>query len=402
MSMNTGVSGLNAANENLNAISNNIANANTVGYKSMDVQFADVYSSATGTGGVYVSSVDTNFAGGDLLYTSSATDLAIEGGGFFVMEDASGQQYYTRAGNFSTDKDGFLVNNQGQKLMGFAVDGNGNVIEGQLVELSVNTADLGASASGSVNLTANLDARAESPEEPFNPEDPSSYNSTTTTTVFDSLGNEHQLTAYYIKSEEDGEWTVRYQANGEDVTNPDGSVFEEELLFDEDGQLSGNGVVELPTINFENGSAPLSLNMDISGFSQYGSDFSVSTNSQNGYGAGSFLGVSISDEGAIVATYSNGQSQVQGYVALADFPNTSGLDTAGNTSWSETSKSGTPLIGLPGSGTLGTLTDSALENSNVNLSSELVDMIVAQSAYQANTKTISTANENTSYLLNTF
>ena len=390
MSMNTGVSGLNAASESLNAISNNIANANTTGYKSMNVQFADVYSSATGSGGVYVAAVETSFAQGDLLYTTSATDLAIEGGGFFVMEDASGQQHYTRAGNFSTDKDGFLVNNQGQRLMGFAVDDNGNVIEGQLTELSINTADQGAKASERVDLTVNLDARAEVPEGEFDPEDPSTYNSTTTTTIYDSLGNEQQLTAYYIKGE-DGDWTVRYQLDGEDVMDGE-EPFADIMKFDEDGQLTSADTITLPS----------GLAVNVSGFSQYASDFSVATNSQDGHAPGSFLGITISDEGAIVATYSNGENQIQGYVALATFPNNGGLNTAGNTSWTETPDSGSPIIGRPGTGTLGSLTSSALENSNVNMSGELVDMIVAQSAYQANTKTISTANENTRYLLNTF
>ncbi|MET4694721.1 flagellar hook protein FlgE [Endozoicomonas lisbonensis] len=384
MSMNTGVSGLNAASESLNTISNNIANANTTGYKSMDAQFADVYSS-TGGGGVYVAAVETNFAQGDLLYTTSATDLAIEGDGFFIMEDANGQQYYTRAGNFSTDKDGYLVNHQGQKLMGFAVDENGNVIEGQLVELAVDTADQGAQATNQVDLTANLDARAEVPGVDFDPENPESYNSTTTTTVYDSLGNEQQLTAYYVKNEADGEWTVHYEMDGEPVGEP------QTMQFDENGQLVSEGTITVEGID-----------INVSSFSQYASDFSVTTNTQDGYGPGSFLGITISDEGAIVATYSNGQSRIQGYVALASFPNNGGLAAAGNTSWTETPESGDAIIGLPGSGSRGTLTGSALENSNVNMSGELVDMIVAQSAYQANTKTISTANENTRYLLNAF
>lgn len=414
MSMNTGLSGLNAASQNLNTISNNIANANTTGYKSMNTQFADVYSSATGSGGVYVAAINTNFAQGDLLYTSSQTDLAIEGGGFFVMEDSNGQQYYTRAGNFSTDKDGFLVNNQGQKLMGFAVDSNGNVIEGQLVELPINTADIAARSTSALNLGANLDARVDVLNgKDFDPADPNSYHSTTTTTVYDSLGNEQQVTAYYIKTAgEPATWEVQYEINGERVETEQGSgnYFVATLTFDEDGGLASSdpmdgttpGVFKLPEVALGNGAAPLNLEMNVSEFSQYGNDFSVSRNSQDGYQAGSFLGVSISDEGAIVATYSNGESMIQGYVALATFPNLGGLTAAGNTSWTESTESGNPIIGLPGSGTLGKLTNSALENSNVNMGGELVDMIVAQSAYQANTKTISTANENTRYLLNAF
>ena len=161
MSMNTAVSGLQAASQNLNIISNNVANANTVGYKSMDVQFADVYSATSGSGGVYVADIKTNYSQGTLNYTSSTTDLAIDGDGFFIMRDANGQEYFTRAGNFSSDKDGNLVNADGRQVMGFAVDSNGNVIEGQLVPLNVNNADLAAQATSKASLTANLDAREE-------------------------------------------------------------------------------------------------------------------------------------------------------------------------------------------------------------------------------------------------
>ena len=413
MSMQTGVSGLNAASENLNTISNNIANANTVGYKSMNTQFADMYSSETGTGGVYVAAIETNHAQGSLMYTTSATDLAIEGGGFFIMEDTNGQQYYTRAGNFSTDKDGYLVNNHGQQLMGFAVDDNGNPIEGQLVEMQVTTYDLAAQRTSGVDLGVNLDARAEKLDaDEFKPDDPNTYHSTTTTTVYDSLGNEQQLTAYYIKTDDDpSTWVVKYEVNGEPLeSTPGGGHFSATLEFDENGGLAKStpsnggtpGIFDLPPFELDNGAAPLNLTMDVSKFSQYGNDFSVTRNSQDGYQAGSFLGVTISPEGAIVASYSNGESMIQGYVALANFTNVGGLNTAGNTSWTETPQSGNALIGLPGNGTLGGIKNSALENSNVNLSDELVDMIVAQSAYQANTKTISTFNSNTSYLLNTF
>ena len=413
MSMNTGVSGLQAASQDLNIISNNIANSNTTGYKSMDVQFADVYSSTSGSGGVYVSDIETNFAQGTMVYTSSATDLAIDGGGFFIMQDANGQEYYTRNGSIDTDKDGFMVNDQGQYLMGYAVDDNGNVIEGQLEPLPVNTADLPAQQSNSAQVTANLDSREApiSDTSNFDPSKPETYHSTTTTTVYDSQGNEQQLTAYYIKTDTN-EWEVRYEANGEEITNPDNSPYAVSLTFDENGSLISSedtisgahtypGEYAIP-MDFQNGTAAMDLAMDVSNMSQYGNDFAVSQNSQDGYPAGQFYGVSISDEGAIVATYSNGESEVQGYVALATFPSDAKLESAGNTSWQETPESGEAIVGLPNTGTNGGISGGALESSNVDMSSELVDMIVAQSAYQANTKTISTFDENTQYLLNTF
>ena len=236
-------------------------------------------------------------------------------------------------------------------------------------------------------------------ETPFDPEDTSSYHSTTTTTVFDSLGNEQQVSAYYTKTDQvnaDGEpvWEVVYMQGDEEVAT-------ETMSFDEDGQLSSPnpGEFDVP-LSFGNGAADMVLKMDVSSMTQYGNDFSVSSNTQDGYSAGTFYGISIADDGAIVATYSNGESQIQGYVALATFPNNGGLQSAGGTSWSSTIESGTAMIARPGTGTGGKLVGGALENSNVDMSMELVDMIVAQSAYQANTKTISTFNENTRTLMN--
>ena len=395
MSINSAVSGLQAASQNLNIISNNIANANTTGYKAMDVQFADVYSAAGTSGGVRVASIDTNYAQGNAVYTSRSTDLAISGGGFFIMEAANGQQYYTRAGGFETDKDGYLVNAHGQYLMGFQADENGNPIEGNLRQLPINTSDLAARSTTSASIGANLDARVEAMEGKVDPADPDSYHSTTTTTVYDSQGNERQVTAYYVKRD-DNTWDVHYEVDGGELLDT-----VHELEFGSNGELISEGPFELAH-ELGGGVDKLKLDLDYSGMSQYGNDFSVTSNTQNGYPAGQFFGVSITADGAIVATYSNGESNIQGYVALASFPSESGLDAAGNTSWVSTPASGEPLIGMPGTGTLGDLMGGALESSNVDMSMELVDMIVSQSAYQANTKSISAFDQNTRQLLNTF
>lgn len=422
MSMNTGVSGLTAASASLNTISNNIANANTTGYKSLKAQFADVYSATSASGGVYVADIETNFAQGNLVYTSSATDLAINGDGFFIMKDAAGKQYFTRAGNFSTDQNSNLTNDQGQQLMGYKLDANGKPVKGQLQPLSVNTSDLPARASNSARLVANLDSRKDaitwrddsdgSDPLKFDLNNPNTYHSTTTSTLYDSQGNPQQISAYYTKVG-DNQWEVRYAYDGKLLKNSDGSDYVANLGFSTNGALAkstdnsgtpqlATGQFTLPAIDFNNGSASMKLTLDVTSISQYGNDFSVSSNTQNGYSAGNYYGVKITDDGGIVATYSNGQSKIQGYVALATFPSTSGLDAAGNTSWTETARSGAPIIDMAGTGTLGTLTGSALEGSNVDMSAELVNMIVAQSSYQANTKTISTFNDSSQYLLNTF
>ena len=421
MSMSTGMSGLQAASEDLNIISNNIANANTVGYKSMDVQFADVYSATGSTGGVYVSDIKTDFSQGTMIYTSNTTDLAIDGEGYFILTDANGQEYYTRAGNFDTDKDGNLVNSSGQQVMGYAVDDNGNIIEGQLEPIAVDTADMPAKATEEAEIVANLDSRSEEIDQtatPFDSSDPSTYHSTTTTVVYDSQGNEQQVTAYYVKTGEN-EWQVHYEAGGEEVmvddpNSPGNPIpYTVSMEFDANGEIiassdsSSNtphakaGEFGIP-LDFQNGTAPMNLTMDLTGMSQYGNEFSVSSNSQDGYAAGSFYGVTISDDGAIVATYANGQSDIQGYVAIATFPNDNGLEAAGNTSWIAGIEAGDPIYGLPGTGSAGSLSGGALENSNVDMNTQLVDMIVAQSAYQANTKSISTFDENLTTLINTF
>ncbi|MRI33930.1 flagellar biosynthesis protein FlgE [Endozoicomonas sp. OPT23] len=401
MSMNTSVSGLKAASESLSIISNNIANANTVGYKAMDVQFADVYSAASSGGGVAVSGIETNFSQGNTVSTTSATDLAIKGNGFFITRNSNGQDFYTRAGNFNADKDGFLVNPQGFKVMGYATDDNGKVIEGQLVELKINNADMKAKTTSTAKLVANLDARSELIDratKTFDRTKTDTYHSTTTTTVYDSLGNEKQISAYYTKigvnaATGESTWEARFM-------DGDKAIKTDTLTFDNNGKVKIPASVAL-THNFGNGSAEMKLDINVSQLTQFGNDFSVSSNKQNGYAAGNFYGISISADGAIVATYSNGQSQKQGYVPVATFANNDGLKAAGNTSWSASVESGDALVGLPGAGKSGTLKGGARENSNVDMSMELVDMIVAQSAYQANTKSISAFKENTSMLIST-
>ncbi|MGR5120343.1 flagellar hook protein FlgE [Vibrio astriarenae] len=395
MSFNIAMSGLNSTSQELNTISNNIANVSTVGYKSSRAEFAAVMNGGMG-GGVEMSSVSQSFNGANMVMTGRSMDLAIGGNGFFMLEGSDGSTTYTRAGMFHQDKDNFIVNSNGDRLQGYNVDANGNVMTGSVTDLQVKTGSVPAQATGSVDFAANLDAGAsviDTEVNEFDPEDNDSYNSSYTTTVYDSLGNEHTLTQYFVKTDEN-EWEVHYTMNGEvlDETTT--------MTFDTDGNLTA------PTgnvgINFdpENGASAMSFDISMSGTTQYGSDFAVSTNRSDGHTAGELTGVSIDEDGFLFANYSNGEQMMQGQVVLADFPNSGGLVQVGSTAWSATQASGQPLVGAPGTGTLGGLSAGYLEESNVDLTGELVGLMTAQRNYQANAQSLSTQQQLTQVLFN--
>ncbi len=348
MSFNIAMSGLNSTSQELNTISNNIANVSTVGFKSSRAEFAAVMNGGMG-GGVEMSAVSQSFNGANMVMTGRTTDLAIGGNGFFVMQDSDGSTLYSRAGMFNQDKDNFIVNNAGHRLQGYNVDANGNVMTGSVSDLQVKTGSVPAKATDSVDFAANLDAGAtpiDTDTNPFDPEDSDSYNSSYTTTVYDSLGNEHTMTQYFVKTGEN-EWEVHYSMNGDvqnDVTN---------MTFDTDGNLTApTGAI---TLNYdpENGASAMQFDISMSGTTQFGSDFAVSTNRSDGHTAGELTGISIDEDGYLFANYSNGEQMVQGQVILADFPNSGGLVQVSDTAWSATQASGQPLVGAPGTGTLG-------------------------------------------------
>lgn len=395
MSFNIAMSGLNSTSQELNTISNNIANVSTVGFKSSRAEFAAVMNGGMG-GGVEMSAVSQSFNGANMVMTGRTTDLAIGGSGFFVMQDSDGSTLYSRAGMFHQDKDNFIVNNAGHRLQGYNVDANGNVMTGSVSDLQVKTGSVPAKATDSVDFAANLDAGAtpiDTTDNPFDPEDSDSYNSSYTTTVYDSLGNEHTMTQYFVKTGEN-EWEVHYSMNGDvqnDVTN---------MTFDTDGNLTApTGAI---TLNYdpENGASAMQFDISMSGTTQFGSDFAVSTNRSDGHTAGELTGISIDEDGYLFANYSNGEQMVQGQVILADFPNSGGLVQVSDTAWSATQASGQPLVGAPGTGTLGSLNAGYLEESNVDLTGELVGLMTAQRNYQANAQSLSTQQQLTQVLFN--
>ncbi|MRS89686.1 flagellar basal body protein FlaE [Enterobacteriaceae bacterium RIT714] len=389
MSFSIATSGLNAVSQQLGAISNNIANSGTVGFKSGRAEFAALYAQSQPLG-VGVTGVTQSITrGGNIVSSSSALDLAISGNGFFVVRDTSGTTSYTRAGYFGTDKDGNLVNNLGMQMQGYPVDDKGNLLVGTVTGLSIKSGSIPAKATENIGFTANLDANAKVPSanNPFSPTDEMSYNNTYTTQIFDSLGREHSLTQYFVKTS-DNNWDVHYYMDGKPAITPSSIAIE----FDKNGTLKtpiGAQTLDIPV----DGANSLKIDLNYAGSTQYGSDFSVSRNQGDGYASGERTGQQVDEKGNIYATFSNGERMLQGQLILANFANPNGLQSQDGTTWAQTGSSGAPLIGAPGSGLLGAIKSSALEESNVDLTSELVGLMTAQRNYQANTKVISTNDQ---------
>jgi len=385
MSFSIATTGLNAINEQLNSISHNIANSGTVGFKTGRAEFSSLYADSRALG-VGVSGITQSITkGGNITATGNGLDLAISGNGFFVVRDSAGGMAYTRAGYFGTDNNGNLVNNQGMNLQGYPVDANGVLQVGAVGDLNISSGAIPAKATGNLDFSANLDANATQPTTtPFDPKDSTSYNNTYATQVYDSLGREHTLNQYFVKTG-DNNWEVHYYLDDQPLTSPASQTLE----FSEQGILkSPTGTVGLG-VDIP-GAERLAIDLSYTGTSQYGSDFSVSKNKGNGYASGEKVGQQIDEDGSVYATFSNGERLLQGQLVLANFANPNGLSSQNGTTWTQTASSGAPLTGIPGSGLLGSLTAGALESSNVDLTSELVGLMTAQRNYQANTKVIST------------
>ncbi|KAB7627198.1 flagellar hook protein FlgE [Alkalilimnicola sp. S0819] len=443
MSFETALTGLKAASTDLDVTGNNVANSSTIGFKQSRAEFADIFASsnlgaasnAVGQG-VRLSDIRQQFTQGGRDYTGNALDLAIDGTGFFRVNDG-GNVAYTRAGAFELDRDGFVSNAQGQQLTGFLADAQGNVT-GQLGPLSVQTGDVNPRATGgtgvAMSIVANLDAQdnAIDPLDPtlafdrLNPR-PEQYNFSTSTTVFDSLGREHVQTLYFRK-DADNTWTAYAEVEGVG-SGARGPI---QLNFDQNGVFSGVAVDNDPTLPDTQPGVPdvdpaivadvsatgpnsaevafsggplgganeLRYEIDFSSLTQFGTPFAVTRIDQDGYAAGQFSSLSVEGDGTIFARYTNGQSQVLGQVALANFPAPESLQNVGGTSWVETFASGQPVMGNPGDGGLGVIEAGALEQSNVDLTEQLVKMITAQRNYSANAQMISTQDQLTREILN--
>lgn len=396
------LSGLNAASADLRIIGNNVANASTTGFKKSRAEFADIFATsnlgvtanAIGSG-VRVTSVSQQFSQGNIGFTDNNLDLAISGQGFFILDD-NGSQVYSRAGTFSVDREGFVVNNQAQRLIVYGADTNGN-ITGAQAALQLDTSDIAPSATTAVTLDLNLDATSVPPTAAFSPAAADSYNNSTSLTVYDSLGSPHLLTTYYRKEAAAGTWSTYAYVDGAQVDGPD------TLVYDGLGQITTPASpfqLAIPAFAPGNGANNLAITLDYANTSQYGSPFSVNALVQDGFATGRLSGIDIGDTGVITARFTNGQSRTLGQVALANFANPQGLRQLGDTEWAETFDSGSALVSAPGSGSLGLLESGALEGSNVDLTEQLVNMITAQRNFQANAQVITTADTITQTIIN--
>lgn len=410
MGFNTALSGLRAASQDLAVTGNNIANASTIGFKQSRAEFSDIYAnSILGTGGntpgsgVLVSDIAQQFGQGNISITNNSLDLAIDGSGFFILSN-DGSRSYTRSGVFGLDKDGFVVGNSNARLQGFGINSAGDIVSGALTDLRIQTQNLPPSATTEVNLTFNLDSRSELPSvAPFDVNDANSYNWSTGVPVYDSLGNPHMATLYFAKTTDAPSggsgtvWDVYVDLDNSGVT----PALASKLEFNVNGALvdpvpaSFNSFWPAP-----GGAADLSFSVNVTGSTQHGSEFVPSQLSSNGYAPGRLTGVDIGESGIVFARYSNGEALTLGQVALANFSNPQGLAAVGDTAWAETFDSGQPVIGVPQSSSLGSIKSGALEDSNVDLSAQLVNLIIAQRNFQANAKTIETEDTITQAVLN--
>lgn len=410
MSFDTAISGIKAAATNLGIIGNNIANASTTGFKYSRGEFADLFAtSKLGTGsnaigkGVSVKSVNQSFTQGNITFTDNVLDMAISGTGFFVLSD-NGTQLYSRAGNFQVDRNGFVGNSSGHRLMVFNTNTDGDP-SGGISELQIDTSQIQPRATGQADFVANLDSREVAPTvawpgagfdafaAPPTQPDPDMFNHSTAATVYDSLGNAHTLSLYFVKTATGNEWEIHSLIDGVSQSGPDTLTFNSDGLIDSASlpfEVSVTGWTPLDSTGAANGASVQDFTVDLSDFTQFGDTFSVTDIDQDGFATGQLTGVEVGETGVVFARFSNGQSRALGQVALADFSNAAGLQPQGNSVWSESFASGQPILGGPGAGGLGLVQAGALEESNVEITQELVNMIVAQRNFQANAKVIQT------------
>ena len=403
MSFQQGLSGLNAASRGLDVIGHNIANAGTIGMKSSRAEFAEIYaSSAGGIGGtnvglgVEVGTVSQQFTQGTLTITGNDLDVAINGGGFFQVTQNDGSTAYTRAGNFKLDKEGNIITNSGAQVMGYPTDTQGvrQSFDTQPLKLPTGS-PIPAKQTTRMAAEITLDASAvvaatATPTTPL-----STYG--TSLTAFDPQGLEVPVGLYFQKTA-NNTWSVYTSINGSDPATSTPFT----LNFNTDGSLNTatSTVPALTLASPNNPAQTFSATLDLSRMTQVNSRFAVSDLSQDGYTSGQLTGLKIEDSGIITASYSNGQTQSAGQVALVNFRNAQGLSPTGSGYWVETAASGQPVRGAPGEGTFGQLRSGALEESNVDLTAELVNMMTTQRAYQANAQTIKTQDQILSTLVN--
>ena len=423
MGFQQGISGLNAASKNLDVIGHNIANSGTVGFKSSRAEFSDIVansmagfsSSKTAGFGVEVAAISQQFSQGGMNMTGNGLDVAINGSGFFKLQLPDGSSAYTRAGNFKQDKNGDVVTNDGARVMGYKVDPATGIASSATTPLSFPVGSpIPAKQTEKMTVSLNLDARAKDaagvpavvgpPAVAAVPPTPrSTYG--TSVNVYDSQGVATPVNLYFQKTATANEWEVFDQLDDATATPPVVATSIGSIKFDVNGKYDPSSTPIVLTVKpATNPNAPpvadLSVALDLSGATQFGSKFAISDLQQDGYAAGELKSINIAGDGTIMASYSNGINRAEAQIALTNFRNPQGLTAVGNNNWVESSDSGVPIDGKPGSGSFGTLRAGALEESNVDLTAELVNVMTAQRAYQANAQTIKTQDQVMSTLVN--
>ena len=416
MGFHHGLSGLNAASKSLDVSGHNIANSNTIGFKKSRAEFNEMVASAMGSGqcpgsagagiGVSVAAVTQQFSQGVITPTANGLDMAINGDGFFVVNTPSGTAY-TRNGAFQLDKSGQLVTANGDKVMGYPLDpltGTRSTATAEPVKFPSGSA-IPANPTTKAEIRLNLDARAPlaagnptaTPPVPATPRQ--TYG--TSFQAFDSLGVAHPVSVYFEKTGPNT-WAVFDGLDDPTATPPVVAANLGTLTFNTDGSLDTAASTLAPvSLTLANGAAtPLDVEVDLSNATQFGSSFAVAKIVQDGYAPGELTGVSVSGDGTLMASYSNGITRPEAQVALARFTNPQGLASAGNNNWVATADAGPVIEGTAGSGSFGSIIGCALEESNVDLTAELVGMMTAQRFYQANAQTIKTQDQVFSTLVN--
>jgi flagellar hook protein FlgE len=415
MAFQQGLSGLNASSKALDVVGNNVANSSTVGFKASNAHFSDIYAATlNGTGatqvgiGVVLGSVFQQFTQGNITSTHNPLDIAINGDGFFNLTRNDGTIAYSRNGQFHPDNQGYIVNDQGCRLMGYPATPTGLIVPATAVPIQIDTSNVaprpsGSAEGGSARMLLNLDSRAEAPAvAPFDPGNPLTYTYSTPETVYDTLGVEHTLTYFFIRTATPGTWDIHATLDG-DATSVQAMG---NLTFDNTGKLTTTMPVTLPGWNITTGAeSPLgsgqpNWTIDFSGTTSFAGTSTVNSKYDGGYGQGALSSVSIDSDGRLLGNYSNGQSKVLAQIVLSTFANPNGLVSAGNNLFNATLDSGQPLIGVPESGIRGSLRSMSVEESNVDLTNELVSMITLQRNYQANAQTIRTQDQIMQTLVN--
>jgi flagellar hook protein FlgE len=429
MGFSQGVSGLNAAAANLDVIGNNIANSSTVGFKGSTAQFADIFAGSRVGLGTKLAGVAQNFTQGTLTTSTRPLDVAIANGdGFFRLASPSGDIAYSRNGQLSMDKNGFLVNSSGWQVTGYQVSASGAIAGGSPTALQLPTAEMTPQTTTSIVSQYNLDMRHTVPTKaPFDPSDPDTFSYSNAVTIYDSLGNSHELTTYFVRTAPltANTWSVYATADGWPLTaagaavaptvagtqftaagipsGPAVALTASPLTFNTVGVMTApaTGLANFAGLNFNNGSAAMAYTMDFTGSTQFANDDEPKKLTQDGYSSGNLISFAINEDGTISGKYSNEQTRTLGQLVLSSFVNPEGLAPKGDNIWSETAASGQPLTGAPGEGKkVGSLVAGALESSNVDMTAELVNLIVAQRTYQANAQSVQAQSQVMQTLVN--